>query len=172
MRIIFHSKLCRIGFICVLICAVGSAILYSDEDEENNEWKGFLPGFSFGVLKPLSDKVYLGINYHYTFTQSITLPETDSDFGGYNEIYLEVGYFKEFSSEFNQDIFFTYAFGINLSFEKFLSGYRSFLIPFLGLKAGGLFINSVGNGFLIEPTLGLVIYYGNISSSTWKSIFF
>ena len=90
----------------------------------------------------------------------MSLGSPGADFGGYSEIYLEVGYFKEYSSDFNQDIFFTYALGVNLSFEKFLSGSRSFLIPIFGLKTGGLFINNIGHGLLIEPTLGLVIYYG------------
>lgn len=125
----------------------------------------FLPGLSASWLVPFeSSKRYQGANFHYAFIQGITRSTGSMDFGGYYESYLEIGYYKEQSSSFNQDIFFSYSLGMNLSFEKFLTSDRSFLIPYFGARAGGIYMNDPSgggaslNGFVLEPVMGLVVF--------------
>jgi hypothetical protein len=118
---------------------------------------GFLPGIAFSVLQPFEvPKLYLGLDFHYSFLQGVTEPQDKKEFGGYYETYVEIGFYKERSSSFNDGIFFTYCAGINLSFEKFFSYYRSFLVPFFGAKVGGIYINNQGGGVTLEPVIGVV----------------
>jgi hypothetical protein len=118
----------------------------------------FLPGVSASVLVPFEPGlVYAGGTIHYAFIQGISSSTSSSGFGGYYEWYSEIGYFKELNSSLNGDIFFTYAFGVNLSFEKFLNTYRDVLVPYFGAKVGGISFNKLSGGLYLEPTLGVVL---------------
>lgn len=118
----------------------------------------FLPGVSGSVLIPFKEgTAYVGGNIHYAFIQGISTSDSSSDFGGYYEWYSEIGYYKEQHSNAYDNIFFTYSTGVNLSFEKFLSTYRSVFVPYFGAKFGGLFFNEGSGGLYLEPVLGLVV---------------
>jgi hypothetical protein len=121
--------------------------------------KAFAPGFAFGFYQHLvNSNMYVGGSFHYDLAQTVTPSQSDTGFGGYTEIFAEVGFFKEINSAFNDDIFFTYLFGFNLSFEKFLNGIRRFLIPYFGMKVGGIFISQFGSGFALIPTIGINLF--------------
>jgi len=121
--------------------------------------KAFLPGLSTTLLTPFgSSQLYPGFAFHYAFVEGVTRPRSASDFGGYYEWYSEISFSKELRSAWNDDIFFTYATGVNLSFEKFLKGPRNFLVPYFGAKGGGVFFNKSSGGFFLEPILGLVLW--------------
>jgi len=118
----------------------------------------FLPGLSTSLIVPFAPgSLYLGGNIHYAFIQGISSSSSSSNFGGYYEWYSDIGYFKEAQSSLNDDIFFTFAFGVNLSFEKFLNTYRDVLVPYFGAKMGGIYFNKISGGFYLEPTLGMVL---------------
>jgi hypothetical protein len=128
------------------------------EAHRNDVRNGFLPGLSASLLKPfVGPKLYEGVNFHYAFIQGVSRAAGPADFGGYFEWYGEVGYYKELASAANDDIFFLYSIGVNLSFEKRMSARRAFLVPYFGLKAGGVYFNDRASGLLIEPVLGAVL---------------
>jgi len=127
----------------------------SQADEVNS---AFLPGISASLITSFgSSNLYPGVNFHYAISQGLTASRKAEDFGGYYETYVEIGFYKELSSTFTNDIFFTYAAGLNFSFEKFRSGVRNFLIPYFGAKVGGIYFNISGGGFFLEPIVGIVI---------------
>lgn len=118
----------------------------------------FLPGVSASMINPFAPGInYVGGNIHYAFVQGISSSSSSSNFGGYYEWYSDIGYFKELRSTLNDDIFFTFALGVNLSFEKFLHTYRDILVPYFGAKMGGIYFNKISGGLYLEPTLGMVL---------------
>jgi len=130
----------------------------------------FLPGLATSVLIPFEiEKVYVGGSFHYSLIQGVTQARGSQDFGGYYEWYAEIGFFKEIDSTFNDDIFFTYQMGMNLSFEKFARRSRNALIPYFGAKVGGIYINGVGEGMLLEPVLGLVVIQNAFLNVTYDA---
>ena len=134
--------------------------LFSVFGEENNKdiRNAFLPGLSFSAVTGFkNEKIYPGFDFHYSFLEGTSEAKGSTSFGGYYEAYCEIGFYKEKDSPINEDIFFTYALGVNLSFEKFNNGSRNFLIPYFGAKIGGIYFNNIGQGMLLEPVLGLVI---------------
>lgn len=130
----------------------------ADAHDDTSPRKAFLPGVAASVVQSLgSDRVYPGFSFHYSFVEGVSRSKSSYDFGGYYEWYSEIGFYKEYRSSVTDDIFFTCASGINLSFEKFLNGPRGFLIPYFGSKFGGLFFQRGNGGFFVEPVLGLVL---------------
>lgn len=118
----------------------------------------YLPGLSLSMIAPFEPGIrYVGANIHYAFIQGISSSTSSSNFGGYYEWYSDIGYFKELVSALNDDIFFTFAFGVNLSFEKFLNNYRDVFVPYFGAKMGGIYFNKLSGGLYLEPTLGMVV---------------
>ncbi|WP_191018139.1 hypothetical protein [Treponema zioleckii] len=122
----------------------------------------FVPGLSASAITGFTNgKIYPGFDFHYAFVEGVSEARSRSSFGGYYEFYTEIGFYKELNSPVDEDIFFTYAAGVNLSFEKFIHGSRDFLIPYFGAKLGGIYFNNVGSGMLLEPVLGLVVLNKN-----------
>ena len=120
--------------------------------------KAFLPGVSASMISEFGNSnIYPGFNFHYVFVEGVSRPKNSYSFGGYYEWYSEIGFFKELNSSMTNDIFFTCASGMNLSFEKFQTSSRNFLIPYFGAKFGGVFFTKGSSGFFVEPTLGTVL---------------
>ncbi len=118
----------------------------------------FIPGLSASAVTGFTNgKIYPGFDFHYAFVEGVSEAKSRSSFGGYYEFYAEIGFYKELDSSVDDDIFFTYAAGVNLSFEKFIHGPRDFMIPYFGAKLGGVYFNNVGSGMLLEPVMGLVL---------------
>ncbi|WP_406033311.1 hypothetical protein [Treponema saccharophilum] len=140
----------------LLLLSVSSGI-FADVSATNIR-NAFLPGLSASAVTGFkNEKIYTGFDFHYAFVQGTSEARSPSSFGGYYEGYCEIGFYKEIDSPVDDDIFFTYAAGVNLSFEKFIGGSRDFLIPYFGAKVGGIYFNTVGKGMLLEPVLGLVV---------------
>lgn len=152
----FVRPICLIG---ALSLVAATAVTQESDSSGERVRSGFLPGVAGSLVQPFEvDSLYTGVDFHYAFAQGIVIPQDKQEFGGFYELYAEIGFYKERASAFNDDIFFTYAAGVSLSFEKFYSYSRSFLVPYFGAKLGGLFINNAGGGFLLEPLVGTVVF--------------
>lgn len=144
-------------FASLFILFLVSISVFSEEPSDNTR-NAFLPGVSFSAVTGFkNNKIYPGFDFHYAFLQGTSEAKKSDSFGGYYEAYGEIGFYKELNSSVDDDIFFTYAAGINISFEKFNNGSRDFLIPYFGAKIGGIYFNNNGKGMLLEPVLGLVV---------------
>lgn len=142
-------------FLIITICICSFSIFAQNKDSIRN---AFLPGLSASVITGFANnKNYPGFDFHYAFIQGVTEPTSSTSFGGYYEAYAEIGFYKELNSMINDDIFFTYSGGINLSFEKFGHGIRKYMVPYFGAKVGGIYFNNSDDGMLIEPVLGIVL---------------
>lgn len=143
-------------FVAVLISALLPVSIFCES--KNNVRNAFIPGLSASAVTGFTNgKIYPGFDFHYAFIEGVSEAYSPTSFGGYYEFYTEIGFYKELNSPVDDDIFFTYAAGVNLSFEKFVHGARDFLIPYFGAKLGGIYFNNSGSGMLLEPVLGLVI---------------
>ena len=145
-------KALHVLFMLLVMCATASfaaapAPKESEAAEESDAPEAdarnaFLPGVAASFINQFGDgRLYPGASFHYAFIQGVTRSKSRGDFGGYYEWYAEIGFFKELASSMTDDIFFTCASGVNLSFEKFIDGTRDFLVPYFGAKAGGVFFN-------------------------------
>ncbi|MBQ4379536.1 MAG: hypothetical protein II821_10140 [Treponema sp.] len=135
-----------------------SGINTNKQEADDSVRNAFLPGLSVSMLTGFeNNKNYPGFDFHYAFIQGVTEAASSTDFGGYYEIYAEIGFYKELHSKINDDIFFTYSLGTNISFEKFGHGVRKFLVPYFGAKVGGIYFNNKDSGLLLEPVLGIVL---------------
>lgn len=143
-------------FIFLIVVIINSYFLYAQNNDSIRN--AFLPGLSASIITGFANnKNYPGFDFHYAFIQGVTEPTSAMSFGGYYEAYAEIGFYKELDSKINDDIFFTYSGGINLSFEKFGHGIRKYLVPYFGAKVGGIYFNNSDDGMLLEPVLGIVI---------------
>jgi hypothetical protein len=142
----------------ILLAVVFLFVSFQAFSDASEARKAFLPGLSASILSEFgSSNIYPGFNFHYAFVEGVSRPKNSYDFGGYYEWYSEIGFYKELNSNMTNDIFFTCASGVNLSFEKFLTSSRNFLVPYFGAKFGGVFFNKGSGGFFVEPILGTVL---------------
>lgn len=133
-------------------------LVWAADAPDEGPRKAFLPGLAASVIQNVDgNRWYPGVAFHYAFVEGVSRSRNAWDFGGYYEWYSEIGVYQEYRSTLTQDVFFTIASGVNLSFEKFLTGSRDWLIPYFGSKFGGVFYQQGSGGFFVEPVLGLVL---------------
>lgn len=120
-----------------------------------------LPGFTGGVLYLFnSQRVYAGGTIRFDFFYSVDENRKDATIidRGRSEIYIAVGLYAAVPERADGvNLVFDYVFGFNLAFETPRIMQRHFLIPYLGLEFGGMYIQAVGNTFMVCPLIGINI---------------
>ncbi len=151
------QKILRV--LCLMFVVMTYLGAKQNQKSQDKIKKAMFPGFTGGAYEALaSHQIFWGTGFRYTFVQGMEKAKYEGDFGGYYELFSEVSFYKEDSSSFDDNIFFSYLIGMNLSFEKLRSGLRSFLIPYYGVKLGGAYFNRFGHGLMAVPTLGVILF--------------
>lgn len=132
----------------------------------------FVPGFSIATYYFLNQKNnYFGGDFHfdlnYTIETKNQLDDKQRRQLGRTEYYFECGLYKNSDENNKTDMFYTYTFGFNISFELSKSLKRTSLVPYYGCKIGGIYINQKGNGLLITPLIGLSLV--NTAKTTFNT---
>jgi hypothetical protein len=129
------------------------------DDEFDN---ALVPGASgcvmtfFGAGRPLM--VGGSLRYDLLYTLEKSNPDASFLDRGRNELYLDIGFYGSIPTGPASPVFlFHYLVGLTTSFETPRSMDRAFLIPYMGIELGGIYIQDVGHGFLAVPVLGLNI---------------
>lgn len=120
-----------------------------------NLTKVFDPAFS-GSLLAVADtgELYQGLNFQLNLLELVTSTEV-KEMPMYFGLYFDIGLAKEQQSTVAEKSMITWALGLNLSFESQKNPARNFLIPYYGVKAGGISITNAGSGFYLEPLVGV-----------------
>lgn len=71
------------------------------------------------------------------------------------ETFASVGFY--YSDVAHEEYLFSYLLGFNVSFESASTLRRDFLIPYLGLSAGGVTMKEQGAAFMLSPMLGISV---------------
>jgi hypothetical protein len=121
-----------------------------------------VPGFTAGVIDMLGagNPMYVGgsIRFDLVYTLNKNQPRAGFVERGRNELYIDIGLFGLLPADGGaSNLLFRYVLGFTTSFETPRSLNRNFLIPYVGIELGGIYIGGSGNGFLAVPVLGLNI---------------
>ncbi|MBN2441399.1 MAG: hypothetical protein JXJ04_08630 [Spirochaetales bacterium] len=121
-----------------------------------------LPGISGGCYYFMfTHDFYYGGAFRFDLLYGLESKSRNSSWSdrGRWEVFIDVGLFSSIADEEdNYALLFRYLLGFTLSFEtpKFLG--RNFLIPYMGLGFGGIYIQERGNGFCVSPLLGINVF--------------
>lgn len=130
------------------------------------------PGIAPSFLKPFKDTPsFSGINVSISWVTG-TFSQVNNSNGRFIDVYSEVGFYRQYHSGLNERTFFKYMMGCNLSFEKSIYGGRSFLIPYFGIKGGGIYFDDKSTGVVIEPLLGVILYRSSLVNISYNANYF
>jgi len=134
-----------------------------NQSTQDNEFdNSMVPGVSgcvmtfFGAGRPL----FVGGSLRFDLLYTLKKSDPDASFldRGRNELYLDIGFYGSIPEGAANTVFlFHYLIGVTTSFETPRSMDREFLIPYVGIELGGIYIQDLGNGFLVVPVIGLNI---------------
>jgi hypothetical protein len=150
--------------LCISILLLFSyALVFGDTQEPAVKNLSFensgLPGFTAGVLYLFnSQRIYTGGTVRFDFFYTVDEDRKNSTFvdRGRSEIYIAVGMYAATPQRSDGvNLVFNYVFGFNLSFETPGIMQRNFLIPYIGLEIGGMYIQTIGNAFIVCPIIGI-----------------
>jgi hypothetical protein len=144
--------------LCFFVCgAFGQADEGKQQAGPKKEFANSLvPGFQGGGFYLFRDQVfYWGGEARFDFAYMLdrNRPSARASDRGRSEIYAAVGLY--YSPRSDAQFLFQYLIGFNVSFETPSTLGRGFLIPYLGLAAGGTTIKDRGTGFTAMPVFGL-----------------
>ena len=118
-----------------------------------------LPGFTGGGIYLFnSQTLYAGGTVRFDFFYSLDENRKSATLidRGRSEIYIAVGLYTALPQRTDGvNLVFNYVFGFNLAFETPAVLARNFLIPYIGLELGGIYIEGRGNGFMACPLIGI-----------------
>jgi hypothetical protein len=140
----------------VVLCLLASAVFAQEATPKKEFANSLVPGFQGGGFYLFRDQAfYWGGEARFDLSYNLDTDRKTARAAdrGRNEIYLAVGLY--YSPRSDAWFLFQYLVGFNISFETPSVLARDFLIPYLGLAAGGTTIQDRGTGFTAIPTLGL-----------------
>jgi hypothetical protein len=118
-----------------------------------------LPGFTGGGLYLFnSQQIYAGGTVRFDFFYTLDEDRKNATIidRGRSEIYIAVGMYAALPERPDgANLAFDYVFGFNLAFETPNIMQRNFLIPYIGLEIGGMYVQVFGNSFIVCPILGI-----------------
>ena len=162
---IFNIKRCLI--LLILFCLISQSVFartVRNREKPSNQGDIFFnfltPGINVNWHTTFLGKIYLGTDFKINFVYATS---AEKDFPLRYEFFFEIGIYENlWGSGQNQtlnDYFYTYLFGGNISFNRTKSLSHKgahYLIPYLGLRIGGLYHNlNRKAGLLAMPSLGI-----------------
>lgn len=150
------SKKCAATLFGLCLCA--AAAFGQEEGPKTEITNSLLPGFQGGGFYLFRDQVfYWGgeVRFDFTYLLDRNRKTARASDRGRSEIYASVGLYAADRSD--AQFLCQYLIGFNVSFETPGTLARDFLIPYLGLAAGGTTIQDRGTGFTVLPVIGLNI---------------
>jgi hypothetical protein len=153
----------KTGVTALLILFLIQPLVFSLDQETGTAGSTFensgLPGFTGGVFYLFnSQTLYAGGTVRFDFFYTLDENRKDATFidRGRSEIYIAVGLYTALPQRSDGvNLLFNYVFGFNLAFETPSVLARNFLIPYIGLEIGGIYIEGRGNGFMACPLVGI-----------------
>jgi hypothetical protein len=119
-----------------------------------------VPGASCGIITFFGEgtPIYAGgaLRFDLVYSLSRNQPRASIVERGRNELYVDIGLYGSIPARGEETLLlFRYVLGFTTSFETPRSLARNFLVPYIGLELGGIYIQGEGNGFLAVPVLGI-----------------
>ncbi len=152
-------KLAGLAMCLFAVAAFGQeAATGQDRGPETEISNSMVPGFQGGGFYLFRDRaLYWGgeVRFDFSYLLDRNRPNARASDRGRTEVYAEVGLY--YSDRSDARFLFQYLVGFNVSFETPSVLARNFLIPYLGLAAGGTTIQDRGTGFTAMPILGFNI---------------
>ena len=135
-----------------------------------------LPGFSGGYYYFIyTNTYYFGGAFRFDILYGLESNRKNSSWSdrGRWEAYIDVGLFGHMENEGKDySLIFRYLLGFSLSFETPKVLCRNYLIPYIGLGFGGIYIQDRGHGFCVSPVLGINLFsYPKFSLSLETALF-
>jgi hypothetical protein len=153
-----------ISLIFVIGCVCQLPVFAQDQGssrsaENYNIW---VPGFSGGFyyFSNTSEHYFAGGSFRFDIVYALEKNKQKATFAerGRNELYLDIGLFSSIPENgTTSTLLFRYLLGIVTSFETPKTLNREWLVPYIGIELGGIYIGGEGNGFMAVPILGLNI---------------
>lgn len=121
-----------------------------------------VPGGSAGVITFFKEgsPIFAGGSMRYDLAYGLSKNQPTASFveRGRSEVYVDIGLFGSLPTDGSPTVLlFRYIIGLTTSFETPRSLNRNFLVPYMGIELGGVYIEGAGNGFMAIPVLGLNI---------------
>ena len=163
-------------FFIIILIFLPCLSLHAEQTPEDAFQNMMLPGLSGGCYYFIfTETLYYGGAFRFDILYGLESNRKNSSWAdrGRWEVYIDVGLFSSTENEEGDyQLLFRYVLGFSLSFEtpKLLT--RNYLIPYMGLGFGGIYIRETGNGFCVSPFLGINLFsYPNWSLSLETSLF-
>jgi hypothetical protein len=165
------------GAIIAVFCWLIHTSLYANDTFGNV----LMPGLSGGVLVSTSDgSILAGGGFHFSLLYGRAEekdPNTELVYPACWEFFVEVNLYRGVSRGNSGNWLFDYLAGASISFDRANTLSRNFFIPYYGIKAGGVYLNtdaSEYNGLAISPFLGISIirtqnFFLNVEASIFMT---